>query len=1603
MPLTIAQIEHATANALEQIRQTLIDVGKSHNALTNFSPRTLSVDAFGPTADDVFARLVDENKAIRFSTAKPEASEDMLTTSADVSVLSPDDPTTTSPHLLITELRQDDLATKLRRIAYESRSQTQEFGYSSLYLALGFLTYFEPNAGERPVRAPLLLLPVELTVNKRGAYSLRYNGADIGPNIALRESLATGIGIDLPEPIDGNSPSQLFDDVEQAVSGQTGWSVDGTKFHLGFFSFASFLMYNDLDPKSWPEGSQPAMHPVLQRLLSDVSGHQAAELDWGCEDLAQGWPEQLIPLILDADSSQVNAINRVSKGSDFVIDGPPGTGKSQTIANLIARAVSEGKRVIFVADKLVALEVVKNRLDDAGLGQVVLELHSHKGNKVQVIDQLKAATKLPPAQEPEWDQVKPEYLRLAGRLNDYAKALEDTILDSKLNFIEVAAKLHELDKRLHNVPGSDYQVPEIEKLSRNQLDLGFEQLRALSTQRDLVGVPRESPFKMFHHVTLSPTDLAQASSKFASAHKLISSIDRDARSIASKLGVQRPSTLEDLMHLDAIASRAISAPPNIGRTIGDRDWSDLHHEIAETVSAGSELRDIAGRRGGQVPDDAWATDLNHERVVWQSKGRNWFKRWSKDYRKAHTRLAEALGSDVVDDYDECLAVLKDISTRQLLTKRLTHLVPLVTHLFRDGLRVDNADWDEIRHIAEWVQAVRTDVDCGALPRVALKWTKSGRELTFDGGNLADIRTRVQALKASIKEATSLLRADVPTKLSGPIDTADLSELARSLDRLRSLDFQQLAQFKEFVLRKRVFSDGPLGGATQLVESHDYSFHAVKPIIDRAWLRGLFNHARYHEPPLTNFQARSHEFDRNMFARKDAALRETARQHAISIHQGSMPELVPAGQTGILLKEFNKKKQHLPIRRLIDSAGLAIQKIKPVFMMSPMSVAKFLKPGSIEFDLLIFDEASQVRISDAIGAILRSKQVVVVGDDKQLPPMSFFQKMAAMDDGDPEDDEDQEEAVATGMESILDLFKSRNTAFERLRWHYRSRHEGLIAFSNREFYDTELVTFPSSGDDPYATGVKFVHGPEHRYIPGHRKSVNPGEARSVAQRVIQHAEANPGQTLGVVAFSVSQRNRILDELEPLRRSRPDLDSFFQQGGPEPFFVKNLENVQGDERDVILISVGYGMREDDRLSRNFGPVNRQGGERRLNVLVTRAKNALEVFCNFTSDDLEVSDSEDNKSPYGVVALHEFLAFAENPYRRLPTTSGDGPESEFEEQVAEVVRKLGYRVETQLGQSDYRIDIAVRDRTQPGRFLLAIECDGAMYHSSVSARDRDRLRQQVLESLGWRIHRIWSTEWFGSSDQRRRSMLAGAIRSAEAATSNRDDASGGSTRRHESAVNDIRTSQHRPEQEVVGTSERSPGDEDAPESLNTQSQWQFQRRSYERVEVSMPANTLLPWYQTGHARLALPKVVESEGPVHVNIAFRRLTHELKTKRTKKSVQLLRNLAASLHIDIRSDFLYPSHDYNPYPRDRSDFDQSDKILQWVPPEEIEEAILVVVRSAVQPDHDEAMKHAYYLLGFKKLTKNAREHMSRALQSLIDSGRVASHDGILEIPTSDA
>ncbi len=766
----------------------------------------------------------------------------------------------------------------------------------------------------------------------------------------------------------------------------------------------------------------------------------------------------------------------------------------------------------------------------------------------------------------------------------------------------------------------------------------------------------------------------------------------------------------------------------------------------------------------------------------------------------------------------------------------------------------------------------------------------------------------------------------------------------------------------------------------IIESEDI-IPAFKGNIADNILKVLFSN----NESLRNFVGDLHENKIRKFNRLDQhLLRLNQRRIAQEIKEKQprfSANLSRNSELGILRNEFSRKRGHMPIRKLLYSAGSLIQTIKPCFMMSPLSVAQFLDPDSIghlRFDVVIFDEASQVKPEDALGAFLRGQQLVVMGDTKQLPPTAFFDNIVETDS-----DEDYEVSSLMDMESILHFCKS-NFPTRMLNWHYRSRHESLIAVSNQEFYDNQLLIYPSPEHQSENLGLQYVNldWKTAFYDRGHC-SVNRGEAKTVVKAAIEHFKTfGDSKSLGIGTFNTNQKKAILEELEMALRllpknERETLEKHFNREHEEKFFVKNLETIQGDERDVILVSVGFGFESTQKFSYNFGPLNREGGERRLNVLFTRAREKCIIFSNFTHSQLEIKPN----SPFGLKALKMFLAYAQNKELLQIDAPLEDCDSPFEESVYEFLRSHGYQVHKQVGCAGYRIDLAVVDPQSPGRYLLGIECDGAMYHSSPVARDRDRLRQQVLEGLGWNIYRIWSTDWYKK----------------------REDSIGRLLEAIQNSKTQFRSPEVETEDEIFDIIEIEDDETENSPSIETVSP-KDSILEYEICQsIGIDRNCEIHEKHPDELALAINRIVEVEGPIHFNEVVRRLRNYWELKRAGKRIQNAIANAIVLSANrndliVKDDFLY--HKNAPIKVRKRVNDPPAKI-ELICVEEIGQAIRIVLETQHATSPDDLVTQVAHLLGFKVTRAATAQRINEVIENWIKIGELEKMpNGMLNFTT---
>ena len=1251
------------------------------------------------------------------------------------------------PPRVLVDLPRQELDDRTVDIYRRARTALQEGGANTLYLALGFLLWKRNEKDGRHFRAPLILLPISLE-RKSVRSGIRMIAHDDEPrfNTTLLEMLrkdfaidVKGLDEDLPGDESGIDVSGVWSTVRRAVKEAPGFEVVEDVV-LGHFSFAKYLMWKDLVDRT----DQLRENGVVRHLIDTPRDPYATGIEFvEASSLDREFDPSDLLMPLPADSSQTAAVATADRGKDFVIIGPPGTGKSQTISNLIAHLLGKEKTVLFVSEKTAALEVVQRRLKDAGLGRFCLELHSNKARKVDVLNQLRAAWSTDGSDsDADWRDRARELRTLRDRLNRVVDRLHRKRRNGLTAHHAIGVKVR--DEEVAGRLTLDW--PSAEQHDEGTLEAMRDAVENLSVQARAVGDLSSSPFHLVANSDWTP----QWESRITEEAGRLSAAARKAEDACGRLceaiGIALPALslprLEALGELAGLLVDSYRKPTAYALEADGAERIEALEEAVVRLKAYGEARTSLG-----CPYDpfAWrALDGDDVARRWAAAGAAW---WPKRFFAKR-------------------GVLKEMRAKGALGKPdPARDGPALARLRREGEAIDRLD-RQLSGFQDWAGHATAPTVAESLRDLGARARSATGKLADDPEALVEIRAKVRqvlrdgndllASEGFVGQAATIfldalegLRLTITgfEAIAGASVRETFASSDRTMEQLRETAdaitrrHRELRDWCAWRRRRAEAVDADLLPVVEAVEQGRIPPEEIERTFEAAYCAWWSSAILGEDEVLRTFSTPEHEADIGKFREADERYQETTARYVAARLAGKLPkqdDVRRSSHWGVVRHELNKQRRHKPVRRLLEEAPDAMTGLAPCFMMSPLSVAQYLPPERALFDVVIFDEASQITVWDAIGSIARGRQVVVAGDPRQMPPTNFF---ARSDDDDPDGDVD----IEGDLESILDEVCAAGIPEQTLNLHYRSRKESLIAFSNARYYESRLTTFPAP--DTASRGVSLAR-PEGFYARGGARH-NEGEAKAIVAEVVRrltHPEPEIRQrSIGVVTFNSEQQTLIENLLDRERLDRPEIEpAFSDEHTIEPVFVKNLETVQGDERDVILFSVTYGPDKSGRVTMNFGPLNREGGERRLNVALTRARREMIVFSVLHPDQMDLSRTR----AQGVADLKHFLVYAERGPSALASAASRPAgafESPFEAAVARELRMRGWRVDPQVGVSAYRVDLGIVHPDTPGRYLAGVECDGAMYHSSAVARERDKIRQQVLEELGWKLFRIWSTDWW------------------------------------------------------------------------------------------------------------------------------------------------------------------------------------------------------------------------------------------------------------------
>jgi len=1471
-------------------------------------------------------------------------------------------------------LRQ--LYARLDRLRKATKTLSEEQGVHTLYVALGWLEWRE-TAETQVVRSPLVLVPVEIRKEKQ-RYRLAPHDDDVEHNVALQIRFQQDFNITIPDLSLFEHEEQGLDldgylrEVSAAVSAR-GWTVTSEAWLAQFASY-KLPMYRDLGD------DVAAQLTATQGFLSVLCGLAQPFADQPCDIAAADahFSSRDGFTVLPADASQLEVLEAVRQGESLVVQGPPGTGKSQTIVNIIADALRRGQRVLFVSEKRAALDVVYRRLKELGLDTLCLDLHSHRGNRKTVLADLMAAvTERPGVQRGAHLQEFEALRETRQRLDAYVHALWERRGEMQRTAYQVHGRL----ARLAGTPDIRAPLPassivDLPAVTERQWRQAIDDVVATGIWDQIGTHPFRHAEPTLPRVWLA-ADVQHLANRLVAA---VPALSAAGESVSQAVGLTPPPTFGGAVRLkDAIgylADRPVAQIP-AGWFSRSADVRATDRALIEEGTVRQEA--LAGARrwlrtqgAGELPERLAAVRPLLLRLT-EIRQRRGLARWR--FRFEARRGLHRLGARI--RFGSAVRVLESLEQLEDDLRWFTEH----DGMFREALgtlyRGQESDFPAAQAALSWLDGLSQYLE--VTPSLIAGLAEGS--VSFSSTTLGEVQRsfdeRLRAAHEAIAGVDPLFPAGIDGQPLADVSLPTLADLATTWAHAPG----ELSDWFSFRRARGACEALGLGDFVREARAMAVPAAALAASFEHTILRQWVREVYQSNPALAEFNASTHESLIAQFRDLDRRLHRAAIQDVVHAVRERIPRPLPSREEQRLRQEAVRRRRLWPLRRLLPAIPNVLLANKPCLMMSPLSVAVYLPKELFRFDLVVFDEASQLPPGDAVGAILRGRQTVILGDNKQLPPTDFFRAYADEED---EAGEDEPADDVSGFESVLDI---ATTALPNrsLLWHYRSLDERLIAFSNVWFYGRRLITFPVAypEDD---LGVRFVHVSDGVWARGGSRT-NLREADRVADLVLEHLEQRPQFSLGVVAMNLAQADLIERQVQVRLQTRPELAPHVAEERDEPFFVKNLETVQGDERDEMIIGIGYGPTAPGGTpTLQFGPLNRVGGERRWNVAITRARRRSTLVASMLPHQLDGVRASARDGPK---AMRDYMSYAQHGGAFETEALGQGePESDFEIAVRDALVRRDFTVNCQVGTSGFRVDLAVCHPDYPSRYILGIECDGAMYHRAKTTRDRDSLRQQILEERGWNIHRVWSTDWIANPDRAlakieerinalRRSPQIGVARSP--------------TRESIGGNGDSITASPSSARLAGETAMFSWSEPVAQAEIRFAPYVVYDPRDF-------PSPRFLSSAERNAVARHVARLVQTEGPVHRLVALNRLLSLSGRRRHGGRITpfldgCISHAVQSRQIREQSFFLYPTESAPVTPR-LTTGDQA-RSPERIAPEEWDAAVTSVLERLGASEPDVLERAVVAAFGYDHMTAPAREAVQGAINRQQSRYRIKQYDGL--------
>lgn len=1509
-----------------------------------------------------------------------------------------------------TFMPEEELAKGMKYLQRQAKLSMEENGSNTLYLALGFLKWYESDVSQKPRYAPLVMVPVDVTKKLQDkSYHIRIRDEEPQINITLLEFLRQDFGMDIggldPLPMDDNGVDVplVLNTVRKSIMEKKNWDVLPLAF-LGIFSFSRFIMWNDLRNRS----AEITSNKVVASLISGKMEWQPKEAI-SANDIDNRVKPSDMAVVMSADSSQLVAIETAAKGESFVLHGPPGTGKSQTITNMIANALYQGKSVLFVAEKMAALSVVQKRLEKVGLAPFCLELHSNKAQKQAVLKQLERTLEAGGKKSSGEYQAYAEKLYAErSALNEVVEALHEKQA-SGLSIYELIGK-YELMK---TYDGKAYFTEEwamdVNAKAYDECVSCLSECAAIGKECGGISSHALKEFRLYEYSMQLRKEWEDILAKYQVAL-------REKSAVLSQLGasLELPETasMDDLCLLERVASYLLGMDEIYDALLADMYALKEEETIRAEITKGRDFSAIRKELLTHFKPAVLDYDIAGARARLVAAQGKWALAKKMDINALVKELRFlALNSNMVQE-----ANLEKLYERIELYHQMSKDVsinPDFEVAFKDLYQKENTDWDKLtavyeKHLALCKIFAESESKSGFYPVLS--------SLVTDGGVADLVKDEAEGLQMFIEKSKACLAIENELIAKYGLDWNAFREEEDLISALfeRCAGWishaEELRSYTAYCNAEKKADELGLAEITEQYRKGELKEDAFVPAFECNFAKAAASGAISSRDVLSHFNGAGFTATIERFCEISDKFEKLTQEEVVARLSAKIPEagegFAGSSEIGILRKAIKSQRRAMPIRKLFNEIPVLLRRMCPCMLMSPISVAQYIDPSFPKFDLVIFDEASQLPTGESVGALARGENVIVVGDPKQLPPTSFFMT----------NQHDEENIEVEDMESLLDDCLALSMPQNHLLWHYRSRHESLIAYSNMTYYDNKLYTFPSPNDR--VSEVKWVYV-EGQYDRGKTKQ-NKAEAEAVVEEILRRLrdEELRKNSIGVVTFSSVQQELIDDLMQEALHKEPELEQYCVNV-EEPLFIKNLENVQGDERDVILFSVGYGPDASGKVAMNFGPLNQDGGWRRLNVAISRSRKSMMIYSSFRPEKLDLSRT----SSAGIIGLKGFLEFAARGKNALYQSADTIKlrNSDVAKSIAARLNEAGYDADLDIGTSEYKIDIGVMDPENSDQYCLGILLDGENYMAAATARDRNLGQPSVLKGLGWNLHRVWTLDWLDTPEREFAKIEDAIKRILHPELYAQEDECGESAVSAENG-NALQSDVNAEDATCVSDANSETLDAEVIDEVNTEViagsistddveaatpvKRQSARREYVHVELPTLGDSEDFYEPKTKVQImkAMEKTLQAEAPVEYDYMKKKvLLCWGMLRNTPKSdaifEEILREVPVTQTNTAGNTFLWLQNmnpcKYGIY-RLHAEEDLEKRTLSQIPAEEVVNAVREVVDVNVSLSHDDLVKETAKVFGFNRVTASIDQVVGIAISYAEQRGFVEiSEDGM--------